>query len=649
MNKPSLLDTIFQAFNLGGPNRIEFALNSPEAREFLVGTQSTVAGVSVTAQTAMKYPPYWRAVNLISSDVAKIPLHLYQAGDGNRTRAVEHPGYPLLRRNPNEYQTAGVFKKTLQFHKLHFGNGYAYISRDRNAKPLDMTILSPTDTVPVMTERGLFYTTNIGSEQLKFPARDVFHLKGLSFDGLIGYSVIDLMADALGLGIAAREYGARFYGQGSNASGILMIPGNVNKDVAKNIIKDWNEMATAMTRAHKVAVLQGGVTWQPTTIDPQKAQAIETRQFEVREVSNITGVPPHKLGDDTRTSHNSLENENQSYLDDCLDHHLCNWEEEAGDKLLTEQEKADDSHYFEFNRAALLKTDIKTRFEVYNIARGIGVYSANDIRRKENEEPIGEQGDVYLVPANMFNAQDVADGKYTPQEQPNPAVPQDAEKLKQKAKALRRLRVKNRRLKAMSDTLNESLNAANGRIAEIEARADFKETERQAAFKARDDLRNAMNELTLQKNVTEASLNRCQAALLNEREKIVANCQPAFEAMLRDRLERLFAVEAKQLREASQRNGNFISWYEGWYEQHGEKMRSSLNLALNVWHSLLELEPPGDKVANLVQEYTVEAQEQLLNSTNGSAAELTANIDRLVGDWFPVRMEKLVKSLLESK
>mgnify|MGYP000373199529 CR=1 FL=1 len=625
MNKPSLLDTIFQAFNLGGPNRIEFALNSPEAREFLVGTQSTVAGVSVTAQTAMKYPPYWRAVNLISSDVAKIPLHLYQAGDGNRTRAVEHPGYPLLRRNPNEYQTAGVFKKTLQFHKLHFGNGYAYISRDRNAKPLDMTILSPTDTVPVMTERGLFYTTNIGSEQLKFPARDVFHLKGLSFDGLIGYSVIDLMADALGLGIAAREYGARFYGQGSNASGILMIPGNVNKDVAKNIIKDWNEMATAMTRAHKVAVLQGGVTWQPTTIDPQKAQAIETRQFEVREVSNITGVPPHKLGDDTRTSHNSLENENQSYLDDCLDHHLCNWEEEAGDKLLTEQEKADDSHYFEFNRAALLKTDIKTRFEVYNIARGIGVYSANDIRRKENEEPIGEQGDVYLVPANMFNAQDVADGKHTPPD-PNADPKQAAdmaEKLKQKAKACKRLRIANESLIAQQKALQDAFETENVNATEqIQVLAD----------KIADN---------------EAKLAEKQAEVEQIRESIVARCQPAFRAMLKDRLERLGAVEANQIRDAAKRGGNFIEWYEGFYPQHANKMRDAVVRAVVAWFTLLESENQSD-LHYLVNEYVTESQAELLEACNGTAAELGDNVERMLSG-LNGRLELLATNLMGGK
>ena len=156
---------------------------------------------------------------------------------------------------------------------------------------------------------------------------DVLHIRGLSSDGYSGYDVISLMKDALGVGMAAQRFGARFFGQGSNMSGILMVPGHFDEQKIKNTIQAWNTMQTGLTNSHKIALLQDGVKFQQMTISPDQAQFLQTRQYEVRAtVANITGCPPHKLGDDTRTSHSSLEAENQSYLDECLDTWLCEFE-----------------------------------------------------------------------------------------------------------------------------------------------------------------------------------------------------------------------------------------------------------------------------------------------------------------------------------
>jgi hypothetical protein len=138
----------------------------------------------------------------------------------------------------------------------------------------------------------------------------------------------------------------------------------------------------------------------PLAINAKDAQLIEARTFEIRDVANILGVPPHKLGDTTRTAYASLEQENWSYLSEALDGWLSQIEDECTEKLLSTDEQESESHTIEFMRQAIVRIDMKSRFEAYNVARNGGWMSANDIRNKENENEI-EGGDEYWRPQNM--------------------------------------------------------------------------------------------------------------------------------------------------------------------------------------------------------------------------------------------------------
>jgi HK97 family phage portal protein len=103
-------------------------------------------------------------------------------------------------------------------------------------------------------------------------------------------------------------------------------------------------MYSGLENAHKAALLEDGVDLKILSNNARDSQLLETRAHEIREVANWFGIPPHKLGDTTRTAYASLEQENQSYLDDAVDPWLVTWEEEGRDKLLTEEQKAKPTH-----------------------------------------------------------------------------------------------------------------------------------------------------------------------------------------------------------------------------------------------------------------------------------------------------------------
>ena len=349
----------------------------------------------------MGYPPLWRAINLISSRVSCLPFDCFKRNGSDRTYDAAHPANVMFSGDINENMDAGTFMEVITAHAALYGNGYAVIDRDSRGTPLEMLLLDPQRTMPTIKDGRLWYLTWIDDEIVRFPQRDVYHIKGLSHNGIQGMNVIDIMKDALGVGMAAQQFGGRFFGQGSNAGGILMIPGSFNDEKIRNTMNAWEQMTQGLQKAHRVALLQDGAKFQQLTITNDQAQFLQTRQYEIRAtVGNIYGIPPHKLGDDTRTSHNSLESENQSLLDDCLNVWLKRHEREAKRKLLSPRERTSNSHFFEYNREALIQMEFDKKVNGIYRQTEMGLITWNEGRRMMNMPDIGPDGDKRFHPAN---------------------------------------------------------------------------------------------------------------------------------------------------------------------------------------------------------------------------------------------------------
>jgi HK97 family phage portal protein len=395
------------------------------------------SGVKVSQKTALRYAPLWRGVALIASSVAKLPLYVYQATDDDtRERYKKHAAYRLLRRKPNTEMHAFTFKQTLQAHALTRGNGYAWINRDtRDGRPLEVIPLNPDTTYPVRENGRLWYVTPVGNEMRKIEPSDVLHIKGWGFDGLVGYDVIAHARNSLGLGMAAEEYGSRFFSNNARPSVVIEHPKTLTREALIRLRDSWASMHAGLSNSHRAAVLEEGAKLNPFSINANDAQLIETRMHEVRSVANWLGCPPHKLGDNSRTAYASLEQENQAFLDDCLDPWLCAWEHECDDKLLTEEEKEGETAFTEFNRNVLVRADMGQRYSAYTTALGGRPFATqNEIRRKENMPPI-EGGDVVLEPLNMAKPGGPVN------EKPNPPPPPKEEPKEAKSDEALRMRV----------------------------------------------------------------------------------------------------------------------------------------------------------------------------------------------------------------
>lgn len=386
----------------GGLENPTYSLTDPDDTVFsMFGGGTAASGEAVNAKTALNYASVWRAVNLISRDVAKMPLFIYRRLGEGKDRAPEHPAYRLLRWKASPYLTAFEFRRRCMRDVLLKGNAYAVIKRTGSGAPGALIPLETDETQVHLDGGQLWYETKVNGQKMELGSDEVFHIRGCG-DGYVGMSVIEYARNSFGLGLAAANFASRFFANGGRANLAIKHPASLKPQAVEHLKKTWQAAYGTAENYGKVPILEEGMEVQQFGISNADAQFLETRQFEIREIANWFGIPPHKLGDPTRTAFASLEQENQSYLDDALDGWLCTWEYECWDKLLTQQEQERDTHVIEFLRQSLVRTNLKDRGAFYNLAVQGGWMSRDEVRSRENLNPIPDgEGEKFFVPLNM--------------------------------------------------------------------------------------------------------------------------------------------------------------------------------------------------------------------------------------------------------
>ena len=395
-----LLDAIFQSRSMENPSTPA----DPDYDSDWNGLPYNSRGSRVTSDTAIGFHPVFRAVDLISSTVGKLPIHRLRIVADGKEHDTDHPLYNKLLYRPNQEMDALTWKKTMEAHRMMEGNGYTFCRRRGDGQIIEFIVLDPKRTSPVRANGVLYYVTykGDGSPQL-MNARDVIHIKGLGFNGLVGFPLWYVGRDSIGAGISTIAYTERYFKNNAIPAVVIEIPATTPMDDPKKreeFAKGWNKIHEGVNNAHKTGVLTGGAKATVLSNPANEAQLTEAKKFSIIEVSNLTGLPPHKLGDSSRTAYNSLEQENQSFLDDCLDWRLVDWEQELWDKVLTEKEKEDASIAIMFDRKQLLRADITAKGNYLAKAVGGPWMTVDEARMAEdmNRRP-GDEGDVLYGPA----------------------------------------------------------------------------------------------------------------------------------------------------------------------------------------------------------------------------------------------------------
>lgn len=269
---------------------------SPEMREWLAPRSH--AGVHVSPQSAMTYAAVYDAVRIYAETIASLPLHLYRRVEGGKARATDSPMYRLFHSRPNDMQTSFQWRESAMVHLLLWGNSYSQIYWDARGEAASLWPIAPWLVTPRLAADGksMEYQVNTSRGQVTLGSADVLHISGLGFDGFVGRSVISLARESLGLGMAAEQFGAQFFGSGATIAGVIERKEGVLSDEAFDRLRqDWERTYSGMAAAHKVAILEEGASYKPIGIPPEDAQFLQTREFQIEEVARWFNLPPHML------------------------------------------------------------------------------------------------------------------------------------------------------------------------------------------------------------------------------------------------------------------------------------------------------------------------------------------------------------------
>lgn len=362
------------------------------------------SGAYVNAETALTSSMVWGCVRLIAECIAMMPTLVYRRlPDGGKERASGNPLYTLLHDSPNALQTAFSWKRALMVHALLYGGGYARIQSGLRGPVDSLPMILPED---IRSEKlpggGLRYQVR-GEDGIERPvnAEDIFHLPGLSLDGVNGLSLVQYARESIGLALAAEGYSARFYSQDARPGGILKTDQKLSPESATRSQKSWQAAHSGAGNWHKTAVLDQGLEWQQLGMTHADAELIGQLDWSAADIARFFNVPLHMVQLMTKTTSwgSGIEEMGIEFVVFTLMPWIKNWEQMISKKLIL----APQTYFAEFLVDSLMRGKLTDRYSAYSTGRNGGWLSVNEVRALENLNPV-PGGDEYLRPLNMTPA-----------------------------------------------------------------------------------------------------------------------------------------------------------------------------------------------------------------------------------------------------
>ena len=361
----------------------------------LFGGGATASGATISESNAETLSSVYACVGFLSDQIAQVRCSLVDV----RTKEPAYGDlYTALHDLANPEMTAFDFRQTMTRWLLLWGNAYAQVIRNSSGQVVQLWPLRSDAMTIGRTDSGRLrydYVTSDGKKTTWLFNGDyppIHHWRINALDGINGRSPIRLLRESLGLTKAAEEFGARWFGSGSRPSGVLTSEQKLTADGAKRMRDDWERLHAGVDQAHKVAVLEQGLKFQPITVPPEDAQFLETRNFQIEEVARIYRIPPYAIGHTKNSTSwgTGIESQKNGLVTFTLDPHLEQIAQASRRDFLGR--KGFEQYDIVHDTTRLQRSDLATRMSAYSTGLNSGVYRVNECRAMEGLPAI-EGGD----------------------------------------------------------------------------------------------------------------------------------------------------------------------------------------------------------------------------------------------------------------
>lgn len=377
---------------------------------------------------AMKLSAVNRCQVILSESIGKLPIY---CTDDVTHKRLRHELLYLLNVRPNEAMSPSIAKQMVEGNRLSGGNGYMWIVRSpRSGKPVELIPLPWEIVNPWRDTHGLVWYGVIHpwtGEPMVLPSEDVIHVKAYTHDGLHGISVLRRASEVIAAGRATQQYELSYFSNGGHPAGVLSAETDLSGKIVRTkadgttetvtrrdvIREEWERVYAGARNAHRTAVLDYGMKYQPISMSNADAQFVESKAVTVEDIARFYGVPLSKLYAG-KQAYNSNEQNAIDYVVSTLHPIVTQYDEELSYKLLLDSELYKGVKLC-FNLLAELKGDTASRGTWYKAMREVGAFSADDIRDLEDMPSIGEGGDIYygnkqFAPLDQFREICAAEG-----------------------------------------------------------------------------------------------------------------------------------------------------------------------------------------------------------------------------------------------
>lgn len=404
---------MFSSISLSGAHPRDPAV----ARMLGMGRENT-AGVSVTHEKVMALPAIKRATQIITDKMFGMPWYVFDEHEDGRTWNRSHPAWRCVHSMANSEIDAPTLRAQLTQWALTWGNGCAYIDRETSSGFIELIPLLPDRTQlvrisPEMAEKvgdeagRLVYKTKIGGDVRYLDRGDVLHIKGLGPNPYWGWDLIELMTECFGGAMAKDEFSNRFFSNGANPVGFITMDGSLDEESEETYMQSLSKGMQGLGKAHKLILLEEGAKFTPVTIDPQKSQMLEGKQFDIRLLAMAIGIKVHKLIDGANSAFASLEQANHEHKDDDILPWVNKFRVQYDRKLLSDDEFQSGKSSIDVDDETLDWVPFSERasgsVELYNN----GLITKDEGRRKVNFGPSkAARAKEFRIPSNIVYEDD---------------------------------------------------------------------------------------------------------------------------------------------------------------------------------------------------------------------------------------------------
>lgn len=370
--------------------------------EFWFGQVSarTGSGMRVSPDSALRLAAVYACVRILAETMASLPLVVYQRrADGGKDKVTDHWLYRLMAKRPNRFQNPFEWREMLQGHLALRGNAYNQIITNPRGEIIELMPIHPDRVKIELLPSGeyRYRVTDRSGTEVILPRGEVWHLRGLSSDGLMGMSPIELARENLGMALAAQDYGARFFANDAKPTGgWIEFPGTFKDNEAKKVFRESYQQAQSGANRGKVLVLENGMKFHEVGVTNKDAQFLELRKFQITDIARLFRVPPHMIADLERATFSNIEQQSLEFVMHTMTPWAERWEASIESELLLEGDDIE----IEFDFANLMRGDAASRSSYYQSGIQNGWLTRNEARIAENLNPI-DGLDQPLRPLNM--------------------------------------------------------------------------------------------------------------------------------------------------------------------------------------------------------------------------------------------------------